>query len=92
MRYLIYIVAFLALAAPAHSVNGQAQEGDSVRRIKVEEARELVTQGKAIIVDVRSQDSYNSGHIKGALWIDLDAIGSRARQLPRNKLIITYCT
>ena len=92
MRYLISIAAFFVLTALAYPVIGQAQEGDGVRRITVAQAREAVAQGKAIIVDVRSQDSYNSGHIKGALWIELDAIGSRARQLPRDKMIITYCT
>ena len=92
MRYLISIVALFVLTALTYTVIGQAQEGDGVRRISVAEAREALAQGKAIMVDVRSQDSYNSGHIKGARWIQLDDIGSRARQLPRDKMIITYCT
>jgi len=92
MRHLISIVALLMLTALTHTVIGQAQEGDGVRRITVAEARAAVAEGKAIIVDVRSQASYDSGHIKGARWIQLDDIGSRARQLPRDKMIITYCT
>ena len=92
MRYLISLVALLALTSLTTVVNGQAQEDDGVRRITVAEAREAVEQGKAIIVDVRSQASYDSGHIKGARWIKLDDLGSRARQLPRDKMIITYCT
>ena len=92
MRYLISIVALLALTALSPGDIGQAQESDGVRRITVEEAREAVAQGRAIIVDVRGKDSYDSGHIKGARWIKLDDIGARAGQLPRNKMIITYCT
>ena len=92
MRYLISFVMLLALTALTHTVIGQGQaEGDGVRRITAAEAREAVAQGKAIIVDVRSQDSYNSGHIKGARWMRWEDIGARVRELPRNKMIITYC-
>ncbi len=92
MRYLISIIALLALSALLTvAVTGQAQ-GDGVRRVTPAEAREAVAQGKAIIVDVRGEDSYNAGHIKGARWINLNDIGSRTGELPRNKMIITYCS
>ena len=90
MRYLISITALLALSALL-VVAGQAQ-GDGVRRVSPTEARDLVAAGKAIIVDVRGEDSYNAGHIKGARWINLNDIGSRTGELPRNKMIITYCS
>ena len=91
MRYLISIAALLVLSALVMNVAGQAQ-GDGVRRITLAAAREAVAQGKAIIVDVRGEDSYNAGHIKGARWIYLNDIGSRAGELPRDKMIITYCS
>jgi len=67
-------------------------QSDGVRRIAPAEAREAVAQGKAIIVDVRGEDSYNAGHVKGARWINLNDIGSRTGELPRDKMIITYCS
>jgi 3-mercaptopyruvate sulfurtransferase SseA len=92
MRYLISIVALFALSVLLTvTVAGQAQ-GDGVRRITPAEAREAVASGKAIIVDVRGEDSYNAGHIKGARWINLNDIGSRTGELPRGKMIITYCS
>ena len=91
MRYLISIVALLALSALLVTATGQAQ-GDGVRRITPAEAREAFAQGKAIIVDVRGESSYNAGHVKGARWIIVDEIGSRASELPRDKMIITYCS
>ena len=90
VRYLISLTAVLALSALL-TVAGQAQ-GDGVRRVSPAEARNLVAQGKAIIVDVRGEDSYKAGHIKNARWIYLDDIGSRAGELPRDKMIITYCS
>ena len=90
VRYLISLTALLALSALL-IVAGQAQ-GDTVRRISPAEARDMVAQGKAIIVDVRGEESYKAGHIKNARWINLDDIGSRAGELPRDKTIITYCS
>lgn len=90
VRYLISIAALLALSALL-IVAGQSQ-GDGVRRITPAEARDAVAQGKAIIVDVRGEESYKAGHIKNARWINLNDIGSRAGELPRDKMIITYCS
>ena len=89
LRYLISIAALSALLIVA--VVGQAQT-DGVRRITPAEARSAIAQGKAIIVDVRGEDSYKAGHIKNARWIHLNDIGSRAGELPRDKMIITYCS
>jgi Rhodanese-like domain len=79
--------------APAPVMMAEVEtQGDGVRRIKPVDARGAVAQGKAVIIDVRGEDSYNAGHIKGARWINLNDIGSRAGELPRDKMIITYCS
>ncbi len=67
-------------------------QSDGVRRITPADAHEAVEKGKAIIIDVRGEDSYNAGHVKGARWINLNDIGSRIGELPRDKMIITYCS
>ena len=92
MRYLISIAALLVLSALMMDVAGGQAQGDGVRRITPAEARAAVEKGKALIVDVRGEDSYNAGHIKGARWINLNDIGSRTAELPRDKMIITYCS
>ncbi|HYG82309.1 MAG TPA: rhodanese-like domain-containing protein, partial [Pyrinomonadaceae bacterium] len=71
---------------------GRAQGGDGVRRVTPAEARAAVEKGQAVILDVRGEDSFKAGHIKGALWIPLNDIASRAGELPRGKTIITYCS
>jgi 3-mercaptopyruvate sulfurtransferase SseA len=64
---------------------------ESARRITREEAIKLVKAKKAVYVDVRSKDSYDQGHIKGAMNIPLGDVLTRVRELPQKKLIITYC-
>ena len=67
------------------------QSLDAARRIPREEAVKLVKENKAIFVDVRSKESYDASHIKGAVSIPLSEIPARMGELPKNKMIITYC-
>ena len=92
MRSFISIAALLVLCALMGVGAGYAQEGDGVRRITPEEARHALDTGKAIIVDVRDEGAYKAGHAKGALWIPVNEIESRIKELPRDKMIIAYCS
>ena len=56
--------------------------------IKSVDYKELVKNG-AMIVDVRSQGEFKSGHIKGAVNIPLPEIASSLNKIPKNKVIIT---
>ena len=65
--------------------------GDGVRRITVTEARQAMESGGALMVDVRGAAEYNRGHIKGSMLLPKAEIAARAKELPRDRLIITYC-
>jgi rhodanese-related sulfurtransferase len=70
---------------------GQPAEND-VARINVDDARKLIAEGKAIIVDVRGSDSYKMSHIKGALDYGLHKLeAGDYKGLPKDKIIIAYC-
>ena len=70
----------------------QPTPADGVRRVTVQELREAMEKGTAIVVDVRSADQFKAGHIKGALWIPGNEIAGRTKELPKDKLIVTYCS
>ena len=78
-------------------IQGQADlpltEAD-VPRITVEDAKAAVDGSEAVIVDVRSAESFAAGHIAGAISIPLAEfetnIGNIA--LEKDQWIITYCT
>ena len=65
-----------------------------VPRISVEDAKAALDGGKAIIVDVRSAESYAAGHAAGAISIPLTGIEANPAGLGLDKeqWIITYCT
>lgn len=67
------------------------QNLDKARRIDRDDAIKLVKQQKAVFVDVRSRESYDAGHIKGAINIPESQILSRVREIAPKKMIITYC-
>ncbi len=45
----------------------------------------------ATLVDVRSKEEYQSGHIPGSLNIPLQQLESRLSAIPKSKAVITCC-
>jgi|SRR5215218_3475184 len=64
----------------------------AARRISATEARQAVAKGEAVLVDVRAKESYDVAHAEGAISLPLPELSSRAGELPKDKLVITYCT
>ena len=66
---------------------------DAQPRLTVEQAKTLVDQGKAVIIDVRGPDAYRLGHIKDALDVPLAKLeAGDFANLPKDKRIIAYCS
>ena len=108
MRHLLNTSAATLLALTALAVGAAGQQasvpaavspptqnqvpGDGARRIRPAEARTALDKGEAIIVDVRGESSYEAGHVKGARLIPYSDLIARLDELPRDKMIITYCS
>ena len=75
------------------SPNGpQTIAADGIRRVTVPELQDLINKNQAFVVDVRSEETYKVGHIRGAKLIPQNDIVKRANELPKDKLIVTYCS
>ncbi len=81
-----------AFAQPQATPQPPADPLAAARRISAEEARQALAKGEAVLVDVRAKESYDQEHAKGALLIPVSEIAGRAGELPKDKLVITYCT
>lgn len=64
----------------------------NVPRIGVEETQAKQQQNQAILVDVRSTESFEKSHAVGAISIPEEEMGARMDELPSDKEIILYCT
>ena len=60
-------------------------------RISIADAMKLYTSGQAVFIDVRSNEQYTYGHIKGALSIPGSQLIRRYAEVPPRKTVITYC-
>jgi rhodanese-related sulfurtransferase len=65
---------------------------DGARRVTADELQNMLKNGQAIVVDVRNQASYDIGHIPGAKLIPAGEILNHINELPRDKMIVTYCS
>jgi len=65
---------------------------DGVRRITPIELRDMLARNEAVVIDVRNDDAFNTAHIKGAKLIPETDVAKRSDELPKNKLIVTYCS
>jgi rhodanese-related sulfurtransferase len=59
--------------------------------VSASELRERVEAGRAVVIDVRPEEEYESGHISDALSIPVDQLLNRIDELPAEKDIIAYC-
>lgn len=65
---------------------------DGARRVTVKELEAMMKDGTALVIDVRSQDAYDRGHIPGSRLIPAGEILNHIGELPRDKTIVTYCS
>ena len=78
-----------ATATP--TAEAQATPNDGVRRVTIPELQAALEKGEAVVVDVRGSVEYQLGHIKGAINIPLGLIARQVNDLPKDKLVVTYC-
>ena len=79
-------------AAAAAAAEMPADPLAAARRISADEARKAIAKEGAVLVDVRPKESYDMEHAQGAVSLPLPELSSRAGELPKDKLVITYCT
>jgi len=92
LAVLLSIAIIGDLATSASKTSAAQASADDAPRIKPEEVRELLRHNKAVLVDVRPQAAFTAGHVKGALNIPYAEIRDRGKELPRDKMIVTYCS
>ena len=80
-----------ANSAAANEPSATATPSDGVRRVSVAELKAALERNEAVVVDVRGEVDYNLGHIKGAASLPLGLVKERGGELPRDKMIVTYC-
>lgn len=69
----------------------RAYLGEEVESIGRDELRKRLRRGDVVLVDVRSPDEFNAGHIEGARSVPLDELEERMAELPADQEVVAYC-
>lgn len=78
-------------ASPAPVSAQQSDPFASVPRISVEDLSKALKDGRAVAVDVRPAEAFEEEHVAGAFSMPEEEVRERADELPRGKLVVTYC-
>ena len=68
---------------------------NAVPRVSTEQLKGLLETAAAIVIDVRTPESFAAGHIAGAVNVPLPDVESRARELrdlARGRAVVAYCS
>src|SRR4030095_15175115 len=82
----------LKAAATAPSQTSATPPADGARRVTSAELKALLDKNEAVVIDVRNEAAYNAGHIRGAKLIPEAEVVNHVSELPKDKLIVTYCS
>ena len=89
-----FLIAFLTFTLPFGCVGCSEGGSASYDQISRAEAKALMdSESGYIIIDARTQEEYDQGHIPGAIMIPEYEIADRAeKELPdKDQLILVYC-
>jgi hypothetical protein len=64
----------------------------AVPRAPLEDTFQKLSQGQVVVVDVRGHNSYNAGHVAGAISVPEVELEARLDELPSDQEIVLYCT
>lgn len=86
-----WIIAAMALLVWTVVVNRTPQY--NITEVSVSDAHEMVEQRRAVVIDVRSREAFNKGHVPNAIAVPVDEMKDRIQSLPIAKTddIVIYC-
>ena len=91
-KLIILLLAVMMLTACGQ--DKENAQGAVYVNITAEEAKQIMdTEEGYIILDVRTQEEYDQGHIPGAIVISHEEIAEKANEMlpDKDQLILVYC-
>ena len=89
----LFLLLLLLLTGCGGTTSNASSESD-YQQISQEEAKEMMDTQDVIILDVREQDEYDSGHIPGAILLPVGTIDEEtaAEVIPeKDSTVLVYC-
>ncbi|NPE29937.1 rhodanese-like domain-containing protein [Methanococcoides sp. SA1] len=93
MLVIFLVIACIALGIIGYDKFASNKNGVDVsyKDVSVHEAKDMLYKGDVFLLDVRKESEFNSGHLEGAVNIEVSQLGSRLDEVPADKVILVYC-
>ena len=101
MRQILLFAALAASLAPLSGCTLSKTKKDTedmtdkaaYQKISAEEAYEMMASQEVVVVDVRTQEEYDGGHIENAVLVPNESIVSEMPEAPPDKeaTLLVYC-
>ncbi|MCE5258205.1 MAG: rhodanese-like domain-containing protein [Chloroflexi bacterium] len=96
---ILAMVIIYAVVLAARGSGGQTtptatavSETSAITRISVGDAKKMIDEGQAVLVDTRTADAYERQHAQGAISLPEAQALDLMDTLPKDKTLILYCT
>lgn len=67
------------------------EEREAMNAMSKDELWSRIKSEDVIVIDVRPEEEYNSGHIPGAISIPLSELRERLNEIPHDREVVAYC-
>lgn len=94
MKKILFSCLVIILFFSGCSNTNLSDSGNEKNYVNYVQAKELIINKGAIMVDVRSRDEYDEGHIDGAVLLPVNEINEeKVNEIIKNKddIMIVYC-
>jgi len=86
------LIALLFFNISLAGCKTQESKPASITNVTADEVYKMLSSNKDyFILDVRSKEEFDSGHIEGAYLLPVSELENRLAELPQDKPIIVYC-
>ena len=82
------LIIFILIGASLAACTTKPVAGELI--VSAPDAYQLY-QDDVFVLDVRTPEEYQDGHLPGATLIPIDQLGARYGELPQNETILVYC-
>lgn len=81
------------IALTGCNISNNIDNNTEYKKINAEEAKAMIDREDVIILDVRTQEEYDSGHIENAVLLPVTEIADKAEEILPDKdaKILIYC-
>ncbi|WP_019230283.1 rhodanese-like domain-containing protein [Sedimentibacter sp. B4] len=91
----VLVILALVLTGCSNTSSEEESVNEKIQYVKIspKDAKEIMDNEESIVLDVRTKDEYDQGHIEGAVLLPVDEISSKAEEVLKDKKakILVYC-